>query len=127
MAEFDPRVSTEDVRLSEFLEGTLTGEFPGDDRIRRGTMEEVQEYMQARAFGDMPAYAVVRVGGTDWYLVYRNDGSVPVEDGEDPVLIEEGEEVYDEYGYGPDETVYGRFMTSGGGWATFVEAIQVLR
>ena len=117
---WDVTISTEDITLTEFLDGTLTGEFPADDRIREGTTEEVEEYRKAKAFGNMPAYTVIDIS-PEWHLIYTNTGSVPVE--EDIVLIHEGEEAYDEDGALRDG-YFEKFMPSDGAWAGFVEAIR---
>jgi len=116
---FDPTISTEDITLTEFLDGTLIGEFPASDNIREGSIEEVNEYRNAKAFGDMPAYIVIDLG--NWHLIYTNTGSVPVED--DITIIAEGEKAYTEEGVLKDY-IWDKFMPNDGVWAAFVEAIK---
>ena len=112
--------AVESTKLSEFLDGSLVGEFPSSDNIREGTPEEVEEYRNAKAFGDMPAYIVLDIDD-GWHLVYRNNGSVPVEG--DITIIEEGEEAFSEEGE-LEDYVWDRFMPNDGAWAKFVEAIK---
>ncbi len=49
------------------------------------TLDKLNEYENAKEFGDVPSFAIVKVkvGVYQIALVYTNTGSVPIEDGAD--------------------------------------------
>ncbi|MHC1594673.1 MAG: hypothetical protein ACXQT2_05130 [Methanotrichaceae archaeon] len=96
------------------------------DGFRQASEEEVESYRRAKEFGDMPAYVVVKAGeGTGWFLVYRNNGNVPLKNGENPLVIREGEEKFNEDGAFAEGALVPYIEYIGGPWAKFVEALYV--
>ena len=87
-------MSSDGVKLSEFLDRILSGEFPPDNNIRTGTAEEVEGYRHAKSGPYMPAYRVVDIG--DWHLIYANDGMVPIHG--DVTIVRPREKICDKHG-----------------------------
>ena len=85
-----------------------------------GTLDAMNKYEDEMEFGDMPAYTLVpvKVFGDTIVLVYRNNGQVPFDDGENlsDYIVAGDDDVTEE---DMDEAAF-KMIDPGAPYATFV-------